>query len=157
MLLSNPMENWMIPIAIALSFGCVHLMIINIPPTSDVEWMKTVNAKIAINMWSFVSHRPLSQSPFVAVFCGAESSNYFFKLNLTWIYKILISPDMHKHFEKLRFPFSSDSYSQPAWQAEKYVSPSPPQIGANCSSSQRHEVLNAPHGGTKTFELPKLK
>lgn len=69
------MENWMIPIAIALSFGCVHRMIISIPPTSDVEWMKTVKAKMPMNISSFVSHRPFAHNPFVAVSFGAESVN----------------------------------------------------------------------------------
>lgn len=64
---------------------------------------------------------------------------------------------MHKQSEKFRFPFIFDSYWQPAWHAEKYVSPSLPQIGAKFSSSQRQVVLKALQGGTKTFELPKLE
>lgn len=75
------MENWTIPIAIALSFGCVHRMMINIPPTSDVEWMKTVKAKIAMKMCSFVLHLPLSQSPLIAVCSGGGKS----KRNMRWL------------------------------------------------------------------------
>jgi hypothetical protein len=36
--------------AIALSFGCVQRMMMSMPPTSDVEWMKTVKAKMAMKM-----------------------------------------------------------------------------------------------------------
>lgn len=75
MLLKRPIENCTIPIAIALSFGWVHLMMISMPPTSLVEWIKTVNAKIAIKMCNFVLHLPSSQKPFVAVICGAESKH----------------------------------------------------------------------------------
>lgn len=76
MLLSSPMENWMIPIAIALSFGCVHRMMISIPPTSDVEWMKTVSANMAMKMLRFVRHRSLSQNPGVAWGGGADSGTF---------------------------------------------------------------------------------
>jgi hypothetical protein len=75
MLLSKPMENWMIPIAMALSFGSVQRMMINIPPTSDVEWMKTVSAKMATKILSFVSQLPSSQIPFLACRIGSSGGN----------------------------------------------------------------------------------
>lgn len=76
MLLNSPMENWIIPIAIALSLGCVHRMMINIPPTSDVEWIKTVRAKMAMKMLRLVMHRSLSQKPGVAWGGGADSGTF---------------------------------------------------------------------------------
>lgn len=73
MLLKSPSENWIIPIAIALSFGCVHLIIISIPPTSDVECTKTLKAKIMMKRMNFLSHSGLSHAPLFAFFIGRGS------------------------------------------------------------------------------------
>lgn len=104
----------MIPIAIALSFGCVHRMMISIPPTSDVEWMKTVSAKMAMKMLRLVRHRSLSHKPGVA--CGGgDDSGAFEKLLAVVIQSIRVDSSYQIYKNSLRnsvfhyFPLQLDS------------------------------------------------
>lgn len=75
MLDNKLVAKWMTPIAIDLSFGCVHLMIIRTPWTSPVEWINTHNAKIMRKIMSLVSHLPLSQNPIDAFGSSTVSVN----------------------------------------------------------------------------------